>query len=75
MARRKAEAPTPMAIVRTNSLYVIARGQMGRPLCQHKLPEGVASETSCGVLMVGWSRSYVNFRIESILCRRAACRE
>jgi hypothetical protein len=73
MARRK--APTPMQIIRTTSLYVIARSAAGRPTCQHKLPEGVASETSCGVDIRPWSRSYQNFRIEEVLCRRAACRE
>jgi hypothetical protein len=75
MARRKAqEVPTPMAIVRTRSLYCVARNASGRPTVQHKLPEGVASITCCGVEITGWSRAYMNFRIEELLCRRAACR-
>jgi hypothetical protein len=56
------------------ALYVIARGNNGRPVCQHKVPDGVASLTACGADIGRWSREFTTHRFESILCKRNACR-
>lgn len=55
-------------------LYVIARGRSSRPTCQHKLANGTASHTKCGEDMTEWSRSYQREQIESVFCKKAACR-
>lgn len=55
-------------------VYVVARGNSGRPTCQHKLHDGQAILTKCGEDMSAWSRSYTSVKLEAILCRRNACR-
>lgn len=55
-------------------LYVIARGNAGRPCCQHLVPDNVASLTACGADIAHWSREFTERRFESILCKRSACR-
>lgn len=57
------------------SLYVLARGNTNRPVCQHKLVDGTASLTCCGIDMSQWSREFTHVRYDTILCRRKACRE
>lgn len=53
-------------------LYVIARNASDRPTLQHRLLDGSASQTLCGVKMTDWSRSYQTEPIKSVLCRRCA---
>jgi hypothetical protein len=56
-------------------LYVIARNKRSRPTLQHKLLDGASSITACGQQMELWSRSYQQTPIESVLCKKAPCRE
>lgn len=55
--------------------YVIARGAAGRPTCQHRLVDGTSTRIRCSKIKIGlWSRSYQDKPIESVLCRKSACR-
>jgi hypothetical protein len=58
----------------TPETYVIARTASGRPTLQHKLRDGTGSYTGCGHEITGWSRAYMNNRIEQILCLQPGCR-
>lgn len=60
---------------RVGILYVIARNGKGRPTLQHKLPEGVSSQTACGYNIEEWSRAYQVEPIPEVLCRNKACQE
>lgn len=53
-------------------VYVIARTASGRASLQHRLSDGSASRTLCGLVMDGWTRWYGNFRIDPVFCRTCA---
>ena len=56
------------------SAFVIARNHLGRPTLMHRLVDGQASITACGVDTSAWSRAFTRSPIEEILCKREACR-
>lgn len=58
------------------TMYVVARsGQKGRPTCQHRVTDPNLRLTACGLDLTGWSRQYMEQRLDAILCRRARCQE
>ena len=50
--------------------FVIARTASRRPTLQHRVAEGGAGRTVCGLDIRPWSRAYQEAPISQIICKR-----